>query len=48
MRVRVAPGAVATQIADEAARDGAAKAILARDGRLLVLGADGRETGEVA
>jgi ATP phosphoribosyltransferase len=48
MRVRVAPGAVATQIADEAARNGAAKAILAREGRLLVLGADGRETGEVA
>jgi hypothetical protein len=48
MRVRVAPGASAAAAAGEAVREGAARALTARDGGLYVVDADGRETGEVA
>jgi hypothetical protein len=47
MRVRVAPGAAAAQIAEEAARTGAAQGLIARDGRLFALDAAGSDAGEV-
>jgi len=47
-RVRVSPGADACTAVAEAEREGAGRALLARDGRVFALAEDGSEAGEVA